>query len=59
MTPPRDFGLEPVRAVHAADYLHYLQTAYADWQAEGGQLGVETLSPVLYPATFPPRRGRC
>ncbi len=58
VTPPRDFGLGPIRAVHAADYLDYLQTAYDDWQAESGQLGIETLNPVLYPATFPPRRGR-
>lgn len=56
--PPRDFGLTPLRAVHSDDYLEYLRTAFERWQHEGGQLGPERASPVLYGATFPPRRSR-
>jgi acetoin utilization deacetylase AcuC-like enzyme len=32
---PRDFGLEPLLALHAADYVAYLQTAYDAWVAAG------------------------
>jgi acetoin utilization deacetylase AcuC-like enzyme len=30
---PKDFGLDPVAAVHAADYLDFLQTAWEKWSA--------------------------
>jgi acetoin utilization deacetylase AcuC-like enzyme len=43
---PDDFGIEPIRAVHADHYLDFLQTAYAKWIAEGR-------SPDgVYPDTF-------
>jgi acetoin utilization deacetylase AcuC-like enzyme len=43
---PDDFGLEPIRAVHADPYLAFLRTAYARWLAEGR-------SPDgVYPDTF-------
>ncbi|MEK7327375.1 MAG: histone deacetylase family protein, partial [Chloroflexota bacterium] len=57
IAPPEEFGLEPIRAVHADDYLQYLENAFADWKREGGQSGgPEFDSPVVLPATFPPRR---
>lgn len=43
---PEDFGIEPIRAVHADHYLDYLQTAFAKWLEQGG-------SPTgVYPDTF-------
>ena len=30
---PSDFGLDPILAVHSLDYLNYLRSAYAKWQA--------------------------
>lgn len=30
---PRDFGLDPILDIHAPDYIEFLRTAYADWQA--------------------------
>jgi acetoin utilization deacetylase AcuC-like enzyme len=57
IAPPEEFGLEPIRAVHAGDYLQYLENAFANWKREGGQSGgPEFDSPVVLPATFPPRR---
>ncbi len=32
ITPPHDFGLAPILAVHTETYLTYLRTAYAKWQ---------------------------
>ena len=34
--PAREFGLEPVRAVHSPAYLAYLEHAYERWVAAGG-----------------------
>ena len=33
---PPDFGREPLLAVHSADYLDYLEHAYARWQGLKG-----------------------
>ncbi|MBX6367447.1 MAG: histone deacetylase family protein [Rhodospirillales bacterium] len=33
---PADFGLAPIRAVHAADYLEFLETIHARWAALPG-----------------------
>ena len=30
-----DWGLDPIKAVHDADYLEFLRTAYADWKSAG------------------------
>ncbi len=32
---PRDYGLEPIRRVHDADYVRFLQTVHQRWAAEG------------------------
>lgn len=34
-TPPRDFGLDPVLAVHRRDYVEYLERAHTRWVASG------------------------
>ena len=33
--PARDFGLDPILAVHDADYIDFLRRAHADWRAAG------------------------
>lgn len=33
--PARDHGLEPLVRVHSADYLDFLQAAFAEWRAAG------------------------
>ena len=51
MRTPEDFGLDPILAVHDADYVDFLRTAYEEWTQE------ETTyeKTALLPATFPPR----
>jgi acetoin utilization deacetylase AcuC-like enzyme len=34
-SPPRDFGIDPIRAVHSSDYLDFLQSAHAMWRDAG------------------------
>ena len=34
--PPRAFGEAPIRAIHDAEYLGYLESAYERWVAAGG-----------------------
>lgn len=52
VTAPIDYGLEPIRAVHAPDYLDYLQTIYAECAAY-----YHAERPVL-PETFATRHPR-
>ena len=58
MQAPPDFGREPLLAVHSADYLDYLEHAYARWQAEGARRGSRPGS-AAQPVALPerPRRG--
>ena len=35
ISPPEAFSLEPVLAVHDADYIAFLETAWQEWQAAG------------------------
>lgn len=48
---PEDFGLDPILAVHDADYLDFLRTAFEEWMQE--EMNYEKTA--LLPATFPPR----
>jgi acetoin utilization deacetylase AcuC-like enzyme len=34
---PKDFGIDPILAVHAADYVEFLQGAWEAWVAAGGE----------------------
>ena len=35
LNPARDFGLEPLLAVHDRDYVEFLRSAHAEWRASG------------------------
>jgi len=48
---PTDFGLGPILAVHDADYVDYLGSAYEEWIRQGEDY--KQLS--VLPSTFPPR----
>ena len=48
---PIDFGLDPILAVHDADYVDFLRTAYQEWIQEE----TDYEKTALLPATFPPR----
>ena len=54
---PPDFGREPLLAVHSADYLDYLEHAYARWQAEGARRGSRPGS-AAQPVALPERPRR-
>lgn len=58
MLPPQDYGSEPILAVHSAQYVEFVRTAFERWQQEGGEHGMQFVGPVLLPATFPLRRAR-
>jgi len=48
---PEDFGLEPILAIHTADYVDFLRSAYAEWMQEETSYKKE----MFLPATFAPR----
>jgi acetoin utilization deacetylase AcuC-like enzyme len=48
---PDHFGLEPVLAVHDAEYVDFLRSAYEEWT----QVKTPYEKKALLPATFPPR----
>jgi acetoin utilization deacetylase AcuC-like enzyme len=43
---PNDFGLEPIKRVHSAEYIAFLQTAHDQWRAAGREGDA-------FPYTFP------
>ena len=49
--PPELFDLDPILAVHPAEYIDFLQTAYIEWLKEK----TDYVKEALMPATFPPR----
>jgi len=54
--PPDDFGLDPILAVHAEDYISFLKTAFDEWLST--PLDADYQRSALLPATFPPAGGR-
>ena len=48
-SPPGEFGLDPIRAVHRVDYVHFLQTAYERWTAAGYSGDVLPMSYPVHP----------
>ena len=46
LVTPKDFGLEPLLAVHDANYLKFLQTAHEQWTALGPDWGDEVISNI-------------
>src|SRR5690625_3717115 len=49
------FGPGPRAAVHSPDYLHFLETAWAEWQALGDSAGeiIANVHPARGPASYP------
>lgn len=37
LVDPVDHGMAPIRAIHSAQYLDFLETAYTQWQAQGNE----------------------
>ena len=54
--PPEDFGLDPILAVHDAEYIDFLRSAYDEWMLSATDTGYEKTA--LLPATFPTGRRR-
>ena len=54
ISAPADFGLEPIRAIHDADYLRFLETAFEEWLGQEGEGDADYTKVELLPATFPP-----
>lgn len=50
IVPPRAFGMEPIRAVHTAEYLSFFEHIYERWIAAGGA------EEGVLPTTFAVRR---
>ena len=43
---PLEFGLEPIRRVHSAGFVNFLQNAWSDWQALGRN---HDMLPMVWP----------
>lgn len=54
--PPEDFGLDPILAVHDADYIDFLRSAYDEWMRSDTDAAYEKTA--LLPATFPTGKRR-
>jgi acetoin utilization deacetylase AcuC-like enzyme len=50
IVPPEEFGLGPILAVHDAEYIDFLRTAFEEWIREKASYP----KIALLPATFPP-----
>jgi acetoin utilization deacetylase AcuC-like enzyme len=53
---PEEFGLEHIQAVHAPDYVDYLQNAFKAWTVYKENLGETSQNSFVMSDTFPPRR---
>jgi acetoin utilization deacetylase AcuC-like enzyme len=53
---PGDFGLQPILAVHAADYIEFLASAWEEWLAASPENAAAAAASGLLPATFALRR---
>ena len=54
--PPRDFGLDPLRAVHSDAYLSFLASAWTEWQAATPESAEASEKVALLPSTFAAKR---
>lgn len=54
--PPRDFGLDPLRAVHSQEYLAFLASAWTEWLAADPDSPATAEKIALMPATFAAKR---
>lgn len=53
---PRDFGLDPIRAVHSDAYLTFLASAWTEWLAATPEAAAASDKTALLPATFAAKR---
>lgn len=53
---PRDFGLDPIRAVHSDAYLSFLASAWTEWLAATPETESASDRTALLPATFAAKR---
>ena len=53
---PRDFGLDPIRAVHSEPYLAFLASAWTEWLAANPEADASAAETALLPATFAAKR---
>jgi acetoin utilization deacetylase AcuC-like enzyme len=56
LTAPSDFGLDPIRAVHDADYLNFLAACWDEWLASDPEVAASPAEHAFLPATFALRR---
>jgi acetoin utilization deacetylase AcuC-like enzyme len=56
LTAPADFGLDPLCAVHDAEYLDFLATCWDEWRASDPEVAASPASFAFLPATFALRR---
>lgn len=54
--PRRDFGLDPVHAVHSDAYLSFLASAWTEWLASTPESSTASDKTALLPATFAAKR---
>ncbi|MBI1795067.1 MAG: histone deacetylase family protein [Chloroflexi bacterium] len=53
---PSDFGLDPILAVHDADYINFLDSAWTEWLAAAPEAESASDKSAILPATFALRR---
>ena len=53
---PRNFGLDPIRAVHSDAYLNFLASAWTEWLAATPESAAASEKVALLPATFAAKR---
>lgn len=56
LTPPADFGLDPLLAVHDRDYLAFLESAWREWLILDPEVAASPEQNTFLPATFALRR---
>ena len=56
LTPPADFGLDPIYAVHDKDYITFLASAWTEWLDSDPTVAASPEQNVFLPATFALRR---
>lgn len=55
-TEPKDFGLDPILAVHDRDYIAFLASAWTEWLASDPEAAASPETHAFLPATFALRR---
>ncbi len=56
LTDPKDFGIDPIIAVHDGDYVQFLASAWTEWLASDPQVAASPEQNAFLPATFALRR---